>query len=239
MPDEMKTLLLFDIDGTLLLSSEGASQKAINETFQELFGVQSSIDIQSLIGTTDYGVFKNAAVKFLGRQLFDKELKAVVKRYLELLPEKLKAVPFHLMPGVKLLLLLLADREDIFLGLETGNLKPAAYMKLKKGMIDDFFSFGGFGSDSENRTELIRIGIERACALNHNVIPGKNIYVIGDSPHDISAGRSLGINTIGVSTGLIAKEKLLAESPTYFLKDLSDIPAFLRCIRDDKDDTGK
>ena len=182
---------------------------------------------------------KDAAVKLLGRQLLDKELKAVAKRYLELLPEKLHTVPFHLLPGIKELLLLLADREDIVLGLETGNLEPAAYMKLKKGMIDDFFSFGGFGSDSENRTELIRIAIERARALNYNVIPAKNIYVIGDSPHDISAGRNLGVNTIGVGTGRIAEEKLLAEGPSYFLKDLSDIPAFLRCIRGEKDDTGK
>jgi phosphoglycolate phosphatase len=224
-----KILLLLDIDGTLL-RAEGATHQAITETFQELFVVKASIDILSLIGPTDYGIFKDAAVKLLGRQLLDKELKVVTKRYLELLPEKLHTIPFHLMPGVKELLLLLADREDIVLGLETGNLKPAAYMKLKRGNIDQYFLFGGFGSDSEDRTELVRKGIERARALNHGTIANDNIYVIGDSPHDISAGRNLGVNTIAVGTGLIVKEKLLAEEPSFYLKDLNDIPAFLQCI---------
>jgi phosphoglycolate phosphatase len=225
----VKTLLLFDIDGTLL-RAEDATRKAITETFQELFGVQASIDILSLIGVTDYGIFKDAGIKLLGRQLLGKEMKAVEIRYLELLPFKLQTVPFYLMPGIKELLVFLAGREGIILGLETGNLEPAAYLKLKRGNINQYFSFGGFGSDSEDRTELVRKGIERARALNHDVISNDHIFVIGDSPHDISAGNNLGVKTIAAGTGLIAKDKLLAEQPSFFLKDLSDIPAFLQCI---------
>jgi phosphoglycolate phosphatase-like HAD superfamily hydrolase len=151
--------------------------------------------------------------------------------YVTLLPAELELYePFHLMPGVEPLLSYLSARTDVILGLETGNIEPAAYLKLKRGGIDRFFSLGGFGSDSEERTELIRIGIERARALNHDTIPEENIFVIGDSPHDISAGKNLGVNTIAVGTGLIAKEKLLATLPSHYLKDLGDIPAFLQCI---------
>jgi phosphoglycolate phosphatase-like HAD superfamily hydrolase len=148
-----------------------------------------------------------------------------------LLPAELELCEsFHLMPGVELLLSYLSARTDVILGLETGNIEPAAYLKLKQGKIDHYFSFGGFGSDSEERTELIRIGIERARALNHDNIPEENIFVIGDSPHDISAGNNLGVNTIAVGTGHVEREQFLAVSPTHFLKDLSDLPVFMQCI---------
>jgi phosphoglycolate phosphatase-like HAD superfamily hydrolase len=133
------------------------------------------------------------------------------------------------MPGVKELLDTLSECEDVVMGLETGNLEPAAYLKLKRGGIDGYFSFGGFGSDAANRTELVRTAIKRGLAT-HSEIPDEDIYVIGDSPHDITAGKNLGINTIAVGTGLVAREKILATQPTYFLKDLSDVAAFLRYI---------
>lgn len=226
----MKTLLLFDIDGTLLRADD-ATRKAMITTFRELFRIEQSINNISFTGRTDPGLFQDVAVKLLGRTLLDGELASVAERYLSHLPAELELCEsFHLMPGVAQLLPLLSAREDIILGLETGNIEPAAYLKLRRGDIDRYFSLGGFGSDSEDRTELVCIGIERARALNHNVIPDENIYVIGDSPHDISAGRNLGVNTLAVGTGLVARDRLLAESPSYYLKDLSDISLFMEYI---------
>ena len=225
----MKKLLLFDIDGTLL-RSEGATFKSITQTFQELFGVKDTINILSLIGATDCGIFKDAAKKLLGRQLSGKEMKAVQKRYLELLPEDLVAARFELKPGVAKLLEMLSSRKDIILGLETGNLEAGAFLKLKRGDIDKYFTVGGFGSDSENRTDLIRKAIERANKLNGRPIKPENIFVIGDAPHDIRAGREAGAITIAVGTGLLTKEEVMAAKPDYFLEDLSDIPVFLKLI---------
>jgi phosphoglycolate phosphatase-like HAD superfamily hydrolase len=226
----MKTLLLFDIDGTLL-RAEGATHKAMIKTFQGLFDIQQSIEDISFLGRTDPELFKDVALKLLGRSLTEAELTTVSERYLALLPGELNGlVTFHLMPGVKELLPFLAARKDIILGLETGNLESAAYMKLKRGGIGDYFSLGGFGSDSEDRTEIVRIGIERARSFDHDSIPDTSIFVIGDSPHDITAGKSLGVNTIAVGTGLVAQEKILGTSPSYYFQDLSDIPAILKCI---------
>ena len=225
-----KTLLLFDIDGTLL-KADDATRRAINTTFSEIFGIENPEQNVPFIGRTDLGIFKDVALKLLGRPLRSGELRQVADRYVTLLPAELELCEsFHLMPGVELLLSYLSARTDVILGLETGNIEPAAYLKLKRGGIDRFFSLGGFGSDSGERTELIRIGIERARALNHDNIPDESIYIIGDSPHDIFAGKNLGVNTIAVGTGLVAKEKLLAASPSHFLKDLSDMPAFMQCI---------
>ncbi len=144
-------------------------------------------------------------------------------RYLELLPGELDALTsYRLMPGVKEVLPLLAAREDVMLGLETGNLEPAAYMKLKPGGIDGYFTVGGFGSDSDDRTELVRIAIERARRdAATDSIPDETIFLIGDSPYDIAAGRELGINTLAVCTGHAGPEELLAESPSCLLPDLA------------------
>jgi phosphoglycolate phosphatase len=226
----MKTLLLFDIDSTLLLA-EDATRQAINKTFGEIFGIENPVQNVPFAGRTDPGIFRDVALKLLGRPFQGEEYQMVAERYLELLPGELdRCKSFRLLPGVDRLLPLLAARKEIILGLETGNLEPAAYMKLKRGGIDHFFTLGGFGSDSDNRTELVRKAIERARNLNHGSIPDKNIFLIGDATHDIVAGRNAGINTIAVCTGHADKNILLAESPSCLLADLSDIPLFLQCI---------
>lgn len=226
----MKTLLLFDIDGTLL-RAEDATRRAISSAFRDLFGAARPFDKISFAGRTDPGIFRDVALALLGRAFSPGEMDSVEARYLELLPGELDALAsYRLMPGVKEVLPLLAVREDIVLGLETGNLEKAAYMKLKPGGIDGYFSVGGFGSDSDDRTELVRIAIERARRLSDEPVPDETIFLIGDSPYDIAAGRELGINTLAVCTGHDGPEALLAESPSCLLPDLSDTGYFLRCI---------
>ncbi len=232
----MKKLLLFDIDGTLL-RAEGATHKAITRTYKELFSAQKTIDIGSLIGATDYGIFKDAANKLLGRPLSETELKAVEERYLMLLPGELANANFQVKPGVDELLPLLSGMDNILLGLETGNLEKAAYMKLKQGHIDGYFKFGGFGSDNENRARIIRKAIERGSIIAGRAFKPGNIFVIGDAPNDVISGKEAGAVTIAVATGILPWEQVLAAGPAYSLKDLSDIPAFFRCIGENYDKT--
>jgi phosphoglycolate phosphatase len=222
----LKTLLLFDIDGTLL-RAENATRLALNETFQNLFNVKESLDDLSFFAWTDLGLFREAAIKLIGRPFDAGEYSAFTKGYAECLKGHLQSCKFYLMPGIVELLPQLAGRDDILLGLETGNIETAAYLKLKRGGIDTYFPFGGFGSDSADRTELILAGIQRARSLEHKLIRKENIIVIGDAPHDIAAGNKLGVKTIAVGTGLVDREKVLAEKPSVYFKDLSDIGAFL------------
>lgn len=225
----LKTLLLFDIDSTLLRADD-ATRQAINKTFGKLFGIKNPQQNVPFSGRTDLGIFKDVALVLLGRPLRSEELEQVVAGYLALLPGELNIRNFRLMPGVKELLPLLTAREDVILGLETGNLEPAAYMKLKRGGIDGYFTFGGFGSDSADRNELVRVAIARGRKLYDGAIPDEHIFVIGDSPHDITAGRNSGVNTIAVGTGQAGKTKLLAESPSCLLPDLSDSALFMKSI---------
>ena len=225
----MKKLLLFDIDGTLL-RAENATRLALNETFRNLFNVKESLDDLSFFAWTDLGLFREAATSLIGRPFNAWEYTAFTTGYAECLQGHLQSCKFYLMPGIAELLPQLAAREDILLGLETGNIESAAYLKLKRGGLDGYFTFGGFGSDSEDRAKLILAGIERARSLEHKLIRKDNIFVIGDSPHDIAAGNKLGVNTIAVGTGLVDQEKVLAEKPSVYFKDLGDIPAFLNII---------
>ncbi|MBN1643614.1 MAG: HAD hydrolase-like protein [Dehalococcoidales bacterium] len=224
-----KKLFLFDIDSTLL-RAEGATRKAMLRAFYDIFRAKQSIDTISFHGRTDPELFQEAAVMIQGRRLDDAEYAAMTERYIVLLPEELAKSTFRLMPGVTQLLQHLADEKNTILGLETGNLEASAYLKLKRGDIDHYFSFGGFGSDSEDRTELVRIAIERGRRLNSDNISNKKIFLIGDSPNDVIAGRNAGINTLAVGTGLATKEQLLAESPSYYLNDLSDVDEFMKCV---------
>ncbi len=224
-----KTLLLFDIDGTLMLVDD-ATREAMNKAFSDIFGIDNPQQNVPFGGRTDLGIFKDVALALLGRPIKGGELERIAERYLELLPRELDRRPFRIMPGVTQLLPLLNTRKDIILGLETGNMEAAAYMKLKRCGFEKYFSLGGFGSDSENRADLVRIGIERARNLNHGSLLDENIFLIGDSPHDISAGKKAGIKTIAVCTGNVDKNVLQAESPTCILTDLSDIPAFVKFI---------
>jgi phosphoglycolate phosphatase len=225
----LKKLLLFDIDGTLL-RAEDATRQAINEVFQSLFSIKGSLADMSFFSWTDLGLFREAAIKLIGRPLSAKEYTAFTRAYTERLQDHLQTCKFYLMPGIAELLPHLSERKDVILGLETGNIEPAARLKLERGGISHYFRFGGFGSDSADRAELIQKGIERACTLERRAIPGKDIYVIGDAAYDVSAGKKIGVNTVAVGTGIGDQARLLAEKPDYYLKDLSDISAFLRCL---------
>jgi phosphoglycolate phosphatase len=225
----LKKLLLFDIDGTLL-RAEDATRQAINESFQSLFKIEDSLKDMSFLAWTDLALFQEAAIKLIGRPFKDGEYAAFSREYAKRLQGQLRTCKFYLMPGVAELLPLLARREDIVLGLETGNIEPAARLKLERGGISHYFPSGGFGSDSADRAQLIKTAIERACAVEKRAIAHKDIYVIGDAPYDVSAAKKNGVNTIAVGTGISDQRKVLAEKPDYYLKDLSDMPVFLQCI---------
>jgi len=103
-------------------------------------------------------------------------------------------------PGVRELLERLTA-EDYLVGLTTGNLEPAAHAKLRRGGLDHYFSFGGYGSDAERRVDLTRRAIERARRLAGEELPSSAILAVGDTPRDVEAGHGAGIKVVGVATG--------------------------------------
>ena len=105
-----------------------------------------------------------------------------------------------------------------------------AWLKLKRGNLNKYFSFGGFGSDCRTRTGLIQAAVERGQTKHRKKIPPHHIVVIGDAPQDIRAGRKLGNRTIAVTTGHASYDELHSCGPEFLIKDLSDITQFLKLI---------
>lgn len=220
------TLLLFDIDGTLL-RAPGAGRAAYIRAFNELYGSAFRFEDVSFIGQTDPEVFQEASRQMLGRELDAGEYAAVTERFAAVYGEELaKCDQFYLFPGVDELLDELSRREDVLLGLATGNLETTARLKLQRGGINGHFSFGGFGSDAPDRPGMVRSALEKARRVMH--FAGERIFIIDDSPHGISAAQQAGIATIAVGTGLSDHGSVLDADPTHFMEDLSDPAAFLR-----------
>jgi phosphoglycolate phosphatase-like HAD superfamily hydrolase len=199
-------LLLFDIDGTLLLKATAAHVAAVLEALREVYGVSDPPKVEAA-GRTDYEIARNVclldgvtAARFdAGREDFRI---ACVAAYARLCPDDLSE---FVAPGVPDVLDALAKRDGTRLALLTGNLEPIARLKIGRAGLGHFFEpgQGGFGSDHEDRTELPAIARRRA---GH--YPRAKTVVIGDTPRDIACARADGVRCIAVATGPFGPDEL-------------------------------
>jgi phosphoglycolate phosphatase len=202
-------LLLFDIDGTLLLKATRAHAQAVVEAVRVVYGVQPQRPDGRLeaAGRTDLDIARQLALLGgVGAERFDAGRDdfraAAVEAYARLCEDDLSA---HVAPGVTDTLEALAVRDGVRLAVLTGNLEPIAHLKLARAGLGGFFERGqgGFGSDHEDRTELPAIARARAGGY-----PREQTVIIGDTPRDIACARADGLRCIAVATGPYAAEEL-------------------------------
>jgi len=226
-----KKILLFDIDATLLLTG-GAGQIAFDEAFFHCFGIKDAWGDTKPHGKTDPVIFQEIALRVLGRRLSGEETERLSGRYLDRFPSALEEAPrFRLMPGIPRLLEDLSRRQDVLLGVATGNYERSTWAKLERGKLRHFFAFAGSASDSKLRDEIVRTAIERAGAkLDGDLSGPHDIIVIGDTPMDIASGKANGARTVGVATGLYTYDQLKACSPDFCFRDFSDSGAFMHVL---------
>jgi phosphoglycolate phosphatase len=199
--------VLFDIDGTLI-SSGGASHIAWERAFQELYGVSVAIDEYTNPGMTDPVVGRLAFAGALGHQPSGRELAKLMGRRLHHLADAVaESDGYRVMDGVEALLERLVD-EGLLLGLTTGNVEAAAHIKLGRANLNRFFCFGGYGSDSTDRTELTRKAVERGAIVSGGRLEQSECFSVGDTPLDVEAGHGAGIRVVGVATGSFSVEQL-------------------------------
>jgi len=210
---------LFDIDGTLI-DCGGAGRRAMTRAFYEVYGVADAFRGDTFTGCTDIEIFKRGVHRHLKREATLEEQGAFFERYLEYLEEEVQnAQRYRVMPGVEDVLKGLSQRPNCVLGLCTGNVEKGAYIKLRRSNLLGFFSFGGFGSDSEDRTELTRLASERAKRwAGRDVEP----IVVGDSSHDYYAARENGFKVALVATGYTSRGVLKGLKPDFFFSSFSD-----------------
>jgi phosphoglycolate phosphatase len=136
----------------------------------------------------------------------------------------------RILPGVIELLETLSALPEFALGLVTGNLEGGARIKLVNAGIDHYFSFGGYGSDSEDRTALIRVGIARG-AGRIAPAPVHAAFVIGDTPLDILHGQAAGASVIAVASARYSLGDLQACHPDLLVADLTDTGRILSFLK--------
>ena len=199
--------VLFDIDGTLLVTG-GAGAVAWQRAYRELYDVDANIEEHTQAGMTDPEIAAIVFREVLGRAGSESERATAINAYLSHLADAVaESTGYRVMPGIEQLLPRLAE-EGVLLGIVTGNIESAAHLKLARGNLDRFFSFGGYGSDSRDRTELTKRAIERGGVVAGSPLDRAATVAVGDTPRDVIAGHGAGIRVIGVATGNYTVEQL-------------------------------
>lgn len=220
-------LILFDVDGTLIRSA-GAGRIAMNRAFEKVFGVTNGFESVPMMGRTDPIILKEVM------RAHDIEWSAFAVQqfqteYFPMLDEELK-VPrpgVRICPGIESLLFSLKMMPHCYLGLLTGNWKLGAYSKLRHFKLNDYFMFGAFADDKEDRNRLVPVAIDRFKQKTGHSIDITNVFVIGDTVLDIECGRVHGAKTIAVATGIQSFDVLNRENPDYCFHNFSDLPRVL------------
>jgi len=229
-------ILLFDIDGTLLLSG-GAGRRAMNRLFEARYGVKNAFHGIRPHGMTDPAIFRAILLNTLSRGPAPGELEALCDAYIDYLAEEIDgSTSFTIMPGVTDLLPLLSASDRFRLGLATGNLATASRLKLRRAGLDRYFSFGGFGSDAEDRAELTRIARNRG--RDQAGDPRAPVVVIGDTVQDVRAARAAGARSLAVMTTGTSREALEQEGADLVTEDLADRESILAFLGLDETDRG-
>jgi phosphoglycolate phosphatase-like HAD superfamily hydrolase len=216
-------LILFDIDGTLLECGPQV-REILSAVLMEVYGTTGSIDRYDFAGRTDPGIVLDL-IKEAG--LDEREVLAgipdVKARYAALLEERLDFQRMRLLPGVAEILEALAQRDDVVLGLVTGNWEPGARTKLSRFDLNRFFDFGAFGCDAVNRADLPPVALERAERITGRRFRPAEALIVGDTIHDISCARAHGIPVLAVATGRTTAETLRAGGADRVVADLTEI----------------
>jgi phosphoglycolate phosphatase-like HAD superfamily hydrolase len=218
------TVLLFDVDGTLVTTC-GAGRRAIERAFEQRHGTKEILSF-SFGGMTDKAIVRNALVAlgrtFASESELEREMDDTLAFYLQVLAEEVAQTRIRIHDGMERALDQADARPEVALGLGTGNIRKGAAIKLGCVGIYHRFSFGGFGDDSIDRPTLLMAGARRGAEKLGLPIEDCRIVVIGDTPKDVSAAKAIGAESIAVATGMYDFAELKQCDPTVVFESLAD-----------------
>jgi phosphoglycolate phosphatase len=216
-------LLLFDIDGTLLRSN-GAGKAVIRLALEDTFGTPGPCDEYQMAGKTDPLIISDlmgaAGMKTAD---IDQQLPAVYQRMMfhaQIIFSEKKFTPC---PGIPELLAALVERDDVLIGLLTGNIETTAPLKIAAADIDPaIFRVGAYGSDHIDRNQLPAIALKRAAELTNQTFTGQNTTIIGDTPADIACARTIGARMVAVGSGSYSSTSLSKFQPDFLFDNFTN-----------------
>lgn len=247
-------LLLFDVDGTLVLTG-GAAVRAMNDAFAEVFGVRGAFDHVPMPGRTDGAILADAftravpqsqiladALAATGVHPVDGEIARYKATYFARFAEEIhKPVPIDpvkptrhrfkgVLPGVRELLDALQPRSDVFLGLLTGNYEEGARIKLEYFDLWRYFRCGAYGDDSLDRHALVPVAVARALAAGCPALDPRDVVIIGDTPLDVACARDAGVSCLAVATGGFSTDALRAAGASVVFDSFAATDAVLAAL---------
>ncbi|QQR88724.1 MAG: HAD hydrolase-like protein [Myxococcales bacterium] len=216
------TILLFDLDGTLV-NTGGVGRKAFKQSLAHCYGRDDACDSIEFAGCTDFAIMRQA-LEAIEQEPSPERIQSTLDVYLGFLEERLQhASDYQVLQGVRPLLDALSTHSHLALGLGTGNVEKGAKLKLAPAKLDGFFSFGGFGSDAEDRTLLLDIGRTRGAKKLQRSAAECRTIVIGDTPRDVIAAKELGAEVIAVASGGYDLSTLASYAPTHAFETLDEL----------------
>src|SRR5262245_56293040 len=192
-------LYLFDIDGTLVRAG-GAGARALDRVIEARYGIRSAMRGIDAGGKTDPWILEELFAARLGRAPVEDEIASILDAYVPVLAEECATGPaFRVLEGAFEVVEWLGARGDVAVGLATGNTEAGARVKLERAGLWQRFTFGGYGSDSPVRAELVATAIARGEAAAG--AKADRVVVVGDTMHDVRAARACGADVVAVTTG--------------------------------------
>ena len=244
-------LLLFDVDGTLVLTG-GAAVRAMNEAFEEVFGVAGAFEHVPMPGRTDGAILKDAFTRAIpqsqilanalaetGVHPVDGEIARYKAAYFARFADEIhKPVPMDVakhrfkgvLPGVREVLDALDGRPDVFLGLLTGNYEQGARIKLEYFGLWRHFRCGAYGDDSLDRHALVPVAVGRSRQAGCPEVDPRDVVIIGDTPLDVACARDAGVSCLAVATGGYGADALRAAGADTVFESLSDTDAVVEWL---------
>jgi phosphoglycolate phosphatase-like HAD superfamily hydrolase len=229
----MAKLVLFDIDGTLVLTG-GAGVRAMGRAFQSLTGVADAMRDVPLAGRTDLAIIRDAASRVLGGFVPDAAWIARFRDlYVPALTEEIRvdAPGKCVLPGVAQAIDLLASRSGVHVALLTGNFRDGAEVKLGYFSLWEAFAFGAFGDETVDRNTLLPIALQHAQAHGVGPLAPRDVVVIGDTPYDVACALNGGAVAVGVTTGPYDRAALEQAGADIILDDLRDTESLVASLR--------
>ncbi|MEO0270213.1 MAG: HAD family hydrolase [candidate division WOR-3 bacterium] len=221
-----KIMLLFDIDGTLIYSG-GAGTRSIDKAFFKKYGLKEAMKGISPDGKTDPLIIEEVFLKKLNKKPDRKEIEEILEIYLINLEKEIDNPDYKIFEGVPELLEWAQKKEKFLLGLATGNLEKGAEIKLRPSYLLKYFKFGGYASDSWERSEILRKAYEKGKKIaereNFRIL---DVYVIGDTPRDIEAAKRVSFKSIGMAIFRFSKEELLKAGANFVFDNFWDLKKF-------------
>ena len=211
--------VVFDIDGTLVTTG-GAGARAWALAFQDGYGLTADIEDYTEDGMPDHDVCRATFEGLLSRTPSEDEIAALITAYVGHLDDTVAASEsYRVLPGLPAALERLAA-DGLLLGITSGNVEAAAHIKLARGDLNRWFTFGGYGSDSPDRGELTRIAIERGGQVLGQPLDPATVLVVGDTPRDVAAAHAAGAVSVAVATGHFTADELATAGAEHVLASL-------------------